>query len=46
MYAEVPPRVTYELTEAGMALAEIADLIGAWGTKYVGDPAEPEQLSG
>lgn len=46
MYAEVPPRVTYELTEAGMALAEIADLIDAWGTKYVGDPAEPEQLSG
>jgi Predicted transcriptional regulators len=37
VYAEVPPRVTYELTEAGMALADIADQLGSWGKKYVGD---------
>lgn len=41
VYAEVPPRVTYELTEAGMALAEIADRLGSWGTKYVANPTEP-----
>lgn len=35
VYPEVPPRVTYELTEAGMALADIADQLGQWGAKYV-----------
>jgi DNA-binding HxlR family transcriptional regulator len=42
VYAEVPPRVTYELTEAGMALAGIADQLGSWGRKYVGEPVESE----
>lgn len=42
VYAEVPPRVTYELTEAGMALADIADQLGSWGKKYVGTAAEVE----
>ena len=46
VYAEVPPRVTYELTEAGMALGEIADQLGSWGKKYVGDAEEPELRSG
>jgi DNA-binding HxlR family transcriptional regulator len=35
VYPEVPPRVTYELTEAGMALADIADQLGQWGQKYL-----------
>lgn len=38
VYAEVPPRVTYELTEAGMALADIADQLGSWGEKHVARP--------
>lgn len=41
VYAEVPPRVTYELTEAGMALAEIAEQLGSWGEKYVGTSESP-----
>lgn len=45
VYAEVPPRVTYELTEAGMALADIAEELGSWGKKYIGDPAKAESRS-
>ncbi len=30
-YAEVPPRVEYELTESGRALMPIFKCLGAWG---------------
>jgi len=33
VYAEVPPRVEYELTEMGMALDPILKLLSEWGGK-------------
>lgn len=31
MYAEIPPRVEYSLTDRGRAAAPIIDALGAWG---------------
>ncbi|MBG0564003.1 winged helix-turn-helix transcriptional regulator [Actinoplanes aureus] len=33
-YQEAPPRVDYELTEAGSALLEPMRMMGAWATRY------------
>ncbi len=33
-YAEAPPRVDYELTEAGAALIEPMRAMGAWAQRY------------
>jgi DNA-binding HxlR family transcriptional regulator len=45
VFAEVPPRVTYELTESGRALAVIAEELGTWSETYVsgsdGSPSGP-----
>ena len=35
VYAEVPPRVEYRLTETGKSLQPVVDQIGNWGTAYV-----------
>ncbi|WP_402468295.1 winged helix-turn-helix transcriptional regulator [Isoptericola aurantiacus] len=35
VYPEVPPRVTYELTEAGRELATVAAQLGRWGERYL-----------
>ena len=35
VYAEVPPRVEYTLTETGKSLQPVIDQIGNWGTAYV-----------
>ena len=34
VYAEVPPRVEYTLTELGYSLKPVLDAMGAWGTEY------------
>ena len=34
VFAEVPPRVEYTLTETGYSLKPILDAMVAWGTEY------------
>ncbi|HBV84113.1 MAG: helix-turn-helix domain-containing protein [Lachnospiraceae bacterium] len=34
VYAEVPPRVEYTLTETGYSLKPILDALSEWGTEY------------
>ena len=34
VYAEVPPRVEYTLTETGYSLKPVLDAMSAWGTDY------------
>jgi DNA-binding HxlR family transcriptional regulator len=35
VYAEIPPRVEYQLTSAGHALRPVIDALGAWGAHRV-----------
>lgn len=34
VYAEVPPRVEYDLTELGAGLAELVEWLDRWGREY------------
>ena len=34
VYAEVPPRVEYTLTETGYSLKTVLDAMGTWGADY------------
>jgi DNA-binding HxlR family transcriptional regulator len=36
IYAEVPPRVEYDLTSQGLELKPILDAMGAWGARWRG----------
>jgi len=38
VYAEVPPRVEYELTELGMSMEPIIESIYDWGENYQKNP--------
>ena len=37
VYAEVPPRVEYTLTELGYSLRPVLEALGTWGTGYQKD---------
>ncbi|MBW4611347.1 MAG: helix-turn-helix transcriptional regulator [Hassallia sp. WJT32-NPBG1] len=43
VYAEVPPKVEYSLTEFGRSLEPILLLMRDWGDKYISKLAQPEQ---
>ena len=42
VYAEVPPRVEYTLTETGYSLKPIPDSMLVWGTAYQQKNTQPE----
>ncbi len=47
-FAEIPPRVEYDLTEKGFALADIMAGIKAFGERYLSDaplPLSPEDVA-
>ena len=39
-YPEIPPRVTYELTDSGKGLAEALAQVEAWATDHIGAVTE------
>lgn len=41
VYAEVPPRVEYSLTEIGMSLRPVIDVKIAWGLRYLALTEQP-----
>ena len=40
VYAEVPPRVEYSLTETGASLRPVLDAMSVWGRQYQRDQGE------
>ncbi|MDR0582760.1 MAG: helix-turn-helix transcriptional regulator [Treponema sp.] len=46
IFAEVPPRVEYSLSELGETLRPIIDVMGEWGTAYKARFAKPKTKKG
>jgi DNA-binding HxlR family transcriptional regulator len=44
VHSTMPPRTSYELTPAGVALQDVIHSISTWGKAHLPDPAELEQL--
>lgn len=42
VYAQVPPRVEYSLTDSGKTLMPVLDALCAWGLEHMGDKIEFE----
>jgi DNA-binding HxlR family transcriptional regulator len=40
VYAQVPPKVEYSLTDSGRTLMPVLDLLCAWGSEHMGDQIE------
>ncbi|WP_416564698.1 winged helix-turn-helix transcriptional regulator [Nocardia testacea] len=40
VYAEVPPKVEYDLTELGASLRPVAGLLESWGQRYRNETAK------
>lgn len=44
VYAEVPPRVEYELTEIGRSMKPMLNAMSAWGNAYRDKVSPPETV--
>ena len=44
-FAEIPPRVEYQLTEKGLALADILEAIRQFSEHYLSDSEESKGVS-
>ena len=42
IYAQVPPKVEYSLTDIGQGLLPVLDTMVRWGEAYVGSSCTPE----
>jgi DNA-binding HxlR family transcriptional regulator len=42
VYPQVPPKVEYSLTESGLSLMPIMDMLCEWGADHMGDHIEYE----
>lgn len=46
VYAEVPPRVEYSLTETGNSLRPVITAMRTWGNQYLNDHPEKKKSEG
>ncbi len=46
IHSTMPPRTSYELTEAGLALGPLLEAIAEWSGKYLSNLPEPSECPG